>query len=279
MAVDGLRALTHISVIALHAAMITTGHLPSKGKLWGDFKGDWLFSVAQAGGIQVDIMFAMSAFLSVYSLLSNDPKKATFKSFLYNRVTRLLPMIVVVSLLGLLLGEDWAPYFTPPQGDKRTPFWMIFLTTYSFIANYVPVAKFGSFTLSLCWSCCVDIHCNIAIYFLMKYGKKYVFSASKDALAFASKIRWVFLLLVLVSFAIRGYLFDKDKLNIFKLGQSSHFGLLMTDSSYNFVKTTYGHEWQTSNSAAAMSLFYYDNMYAPTHTRFGPFAGASSLLS
>ena len=36
--VNGFRALVHASLIALHCAMLTTGHLPSAGPVWDKFK-------------------------------------------------------------------------------------------------------------------------------------------------------------------------------------------------------------------------------------------------
>ena len=56
-AMDGMRALTHLSLIALHAAMLCTAHLPSEGPLWQAIKGHWVYTTAQAGGVQVDIMY------------------------------------------------------------------------------------------------------------------------------------------------------------------------------------------------------------------------------
>lgn len=46
----------------------------------------------------------------------------------------------------------------------------------------------------------------------------------------------------------------------------------MTDSSYEWLKSYYGHVWQTSNAAKAMSREYMLALYMPTHSRFGPFA-------
>lgn len=54
--IDGVRALTHLSLILLHTAMLTTAHLPSTGPLWEAIKNHWIFTCFQAGGIQVDIM-------------------------------------------------------------------------------------------------------------------------------------------------------------------------------------------------------------------------------
>lgn len=278
--IDGLRTVVHVSLVALHASMLVTGHLPSTGTLWNSFKNNYFYSFAQAGGIQVDIMFTISAFLLVSSLLksidSNGKSSSNaindLISFTWKRVARLLPTIIVVSFMGLLLGDDWAPSNGSTDG---VPYWKIFAATWTFILNYLPVEAYGSFTLSLCWSCCVDIQAHIAIYLLFHTMKLIVKPAS--SVAFASTIRWVFFLLVVTSIAIRAYVFDKDTINIFLLGQNSHFGLLMTDTSYKWFQSTYSHVWRATNDFAGASHIYFNNMYSPFHTRFGPFAVGAFL--
>lgn len=59
-AVDGVRSIAHISLIALHSAMLLTGKLPSQGKLWESFKSCLPFTIFQAGGIQVDVFFMLA---------------------------------------------------------------------------------------------------------------------------------------------------------------------------------------------------------------------------
>lgn len=108
-AVVGIRAITHISLIALHTAMITTGNLPSSGELWNAFRSSWYYTFSQAGGIQVDIMFMLSGFLLTFLFLKGKSLHpfSSVGSFLSKRVFRLLPSIVVISIIGLLLGDSW----------------------------------------------------------------------------------------------------------------------------------------------------------------------------
>jgi peptidoglycan/LPS O-acetylase OafA/YrhL len=47
---------------------------------------------------------------------------------------------------------------------------------------------------------------------------------------------------------------------------------MMTNSSYQWMQTYYGHIWQTTNDAVALSQEYISALYMPTHSRFGPFA-------
>ena len=52
-AVDGVRSVAHVSLVALHSAMLLTGKLPAEGKLWSSFSSSLPFTFFQAGGIQV----------------------------------------------------------------------------------------------------------------------------------------------------------------------------------------------------------------------------------
>ena len=268
-AIDFLRAVTHVSIIAFHSAMLTTGHLPSSGDIWIAYKNSWWYTFALSGGIQVDIMFLISGFLLVNSLLSShDQKQHKFPSVfttIGKRYLRLLPPMMVLSLSGILMGDTW-------DTDKSTApsAWIRIIATWLGISNYLSVSKYGSFTHSLCWSCNVDIQVHAVIlilHTLLRGGAKSLLSKQN----MAKRFRWVFFILLIVSLAIRGYLFDKDRLNLFLLGQYSHFGLLMTDSSYHWMQHQYNHTWHTKNDAHEISEYYFNNMYSPTHTRFGPF--------
>ena len=89
-AVDGVRSIAHISLIALHSAMLLTGKLPSEGMLWNAFKNNIVFTTFQAGGVQVDIFFMLSGFLSVMGLLrSSTSLKLPIYSHLFRRALRL----------------------------------------------------------------------------------------------------------------------------------------------------------------------------------------------
>lgn len=201
-AIDFLRAVTHISIIAFHSAMLTTGHLPSSGDIWNQYKNSWWYTFALCGGIQVDIMFLISGFLLVYSLLSShDQKQHNFPSVLSTigkRYLRLLPPMMVLSLSGLLMGDTW-------DTDKSTspPAWQRIIATWLGISNYLSVSEYGSFTHSLCWSCNVDIQVHaiiLCLHTLLRGGTKDLLSKQN----MAKRFRWVFFILLILSLAIRG---------------------------------------------------------------------------
>jgi peptidoglycan/LPS O-acetylase OafA/YrhL len=220
----------------------------------------------QAGGVQVDLLFMLSGFLLTYKLLMNHAKgkgRSSLLDYIFKRALRLLPPIIVVSMLGMWIGDTWD---IDKDRDDYQPIWVRCAAMYTFVLNYVPASLYGSFTLSLCWSLCVDMHSGIIINLLVSVLKK--FSGRLDAYM----LRRVFFVWLVVSLATRAYLFEENSLNIFRLGQYSHFGLLMTDNSRKWIEQRFDHTWLTSNSAKELAQTYIDNMYNPTHTRYGPFA-------
>ena len=74
--------------------MLLTGHLPSEGPFWKAIKNNIVYTVAQAGGVQVDIMFMLAAYLLVSKLLSSSYDQIARESivvFIVKRAMRLLP--------------------------------------------------------------------------------------------------------------------------------------------------------------------------------------------
>ncbi len=51
VAVDGIRAITHLSLIALHASMVATAHLPSEGPIWKAVRASPVYTFMQAGNL------------------------------------------------------------------------------------------------------------------------------------------------------------------------------------------------------------------------------------
>ncbi len=106
---DGFRAIVHLSLIALHVSMLTTSHLPSKGDEWIAFKKNPVFTFFQAGGIQVDLMFMISGYLLIESLLFEvygGRKSSGVLAFMRHRALRLLPPIIIISLLAYFFFGD-----------------------------------------------------------------------------------------------------------------------------------------------------------------------------
>lgn len=264
--VAGFRAIVHLSLIALHSAMLTTAHLPSSGPEWTDVKSNIIYTGMQAGGVQVDLLFMLSGFLLSYKYLVSSLKgrgKPSLVNYIVSRALRLLPPVIAVSGLGLLMGDTWD---IDKDDPTYAPIWMRLFSMYSFVLNYVPAGLYGSFTLSLCWSLCVDMHSGALITLFVSALKRVTGRVD------AHHLRIVFFVWLVVSLATRAFLFEENSLNIFRLGQYSHFGLLMTDNSRKWIEQRFSHTWLTPNSAKALAQTYIDNMYNPTHTRYGPFA-------
>ena len=273
--VSGFRALTHLSLICLHVAMLVSGHLPSTGAEWDKFKGSYLFTCFQAGAIQVDLMFALSGFLLVFKILQAKTAQSLI-DFIKGRVLRLLPPIIAISVIGVVIGDSWE--IDDVTAADYKPVWLRLATMWTFVLNYVPQAQYGSFTLSLCWSCCVDLHSGAIITVVANFVRSLVTEKGSVVMnkeekhRFVYALRNVFIAWLLISLATRAILFDKDGLNMYKLGKLNHFGNVMTDNSYSWIAGRYDHDWKTSNTAGDFTQHYLDHMYTPTHTRYGPFA-------
>lgn len=268
-ALDGVRSITHVSLVALHCAMLLTGKLPSQGELWEKFRNALPFTAFQAGGIQVDIFFVLASFLLVHRL-AITPASAIPPVLTHGlkRALRMLPMMIFTIIVGHFVMVDcWGAPYTYMNGG-RDVFPDRVMTLVLFYTNYCDQFLVGSFLGSLMWSCAVDLQVGIALVVIVKL----VASVTKDRARLLRNLRLVFGLLVLVATAIRAAVFDLETVNLIKLGQYSHFGLLQPISSSTWMEDYFGHEWLTSNSAAQTSNVYLSSMYMPTHTRFGPFA-------
>jgi len=268
--IDGFRAVVHVSLIALHSAMLTSGHLPSEGPVWLGVKKNLIYTFFQAGGTQVDLMFMLSGYLLVHKMLNEHadgrPSLSTIE-FGFRRALRFIPPLIAVSIIGVVLGDTWDG--ASERGE--VPAIGRILSFLAFVANYIPPSVVGCFTLSLCWSCCVDLHAGILLSFIIGLGKAGLKKTKTDGLTLAFRLRWVFLALTIASMAIRALLFEPNSLNLFRLGQYSHFGLLQTDISYSWIQGFYKHTWLTKNTAVDLAQGYLEKMYNPTHTRIGPF--------
>jgi len=184
----------------------------------------------------------------------------------------MLPAMVFVIIVGLCMGDNW----DPPYNDG-VPTYKRILANLAFVGNCVDVSKWGAFTVSLMWSNSVDFQCSVVLVLLVGLMRQIRGDRDKEGLIKA--LRLVLFGLVITSIVICGALFEKDTLNIFKLGQSSHYGLLQTDNSYKWIADTYGHTWHTTNSAASLAHVFMNGMYLPTYTRFGPFAAGGFLAT
>jgi peptidoglycan/LPS O-acetylase OafA/YrhL len=281
--VDGMRAITHIGLVALHVAILTTAHLPSRGELWDIFRKHPLYTFSQAGAIQVDVSFMISGFLLVDKLLFDEAagkKPETVLKFVINRALRMIGPIMFVSLMGLCLGDTWDKI--PNDPSLHIPASTRLLATWTFILNYLPATDYGSFSTSLCWSCCVDIQVQTVIFCLfcllrkLRQTKTDVnsqyqipqaaktqsgvhgevdnviqggcgYPRQEEIKNFTYILRWMFFALIIVSIAIRAMVFEESTLNIVRVGQFSHLGLLMSNSSYTWLYEHYGKDHLSSS--------------------------------
>jgi len=268
--VDGVRSIAHISLVCLHTAMLLTGKLPAEGPLWQSFKSSIPFTVFQAGGIQVDIMFMLSGFLLVFNLLNkNSLDMPSVLDHTFRRWLRMAPMMLVSVILGHYVIQDcWGMPYTYWDGGKAIfpTRVMSYLLCYT---NYCDQITYGSYLGSLMWSCAVDLQAGVLTLILVKFIASFYQIQQKSTLI--RRLRVVFFILLVVACVIRGSFFNKDKVNMVLLGEFFHFRLLQPRSSYTWMEVFFGHEWKTTNSAVDVTHEYLNKMYFPTHTRYGPF--------
>jgi len=213
-------------------------------------------------------------------------------------VARLLPSIVVVSIAGLIAGD----YDTGAAGTSLVPMYLQrMLVTWAFVLNYMPSKYYGSFTLSPCWSCCVDLQTGTFIYSILMWFKSHYkpdLRAVSDTVSgssprgnitgpatatatvatyIAQVSRWIFLLLIILCVIIRAVIFDKDTLNMVRFGNYNHFGLLVAGDAFSWIEKRYNHVWLTTNSAAHLATNFVDRLIYPAHTRFGTMAVGAFL--
>lgn len=211
---------------------------------------------------------------------------------------RMMPMMAVTIILGHFVMIDcWGEPYTYWNGGEymrerqlfssgfiffhfQCPGVSIFpnrvMSYLLFYTNYCDQITHGSFLGSLMWSCAVDLHVGAAMLVIVKLCASFYQQegAGRDGcnkVSLTRLLRWVFALLAVVACLIRGGIFDPEKVNMVQLGQYFHFRMLQPSSSYTWMETFFGHEWQTSTSAIDKTHEYLNKMYFPTHTRFGPF--------
>jgi peptidoglycan/LPS O-acetylase OafA/YrhL len=73
--------------------MFLTAHLPSQGDLWQAVRKNLVYTVAQAGGVQVDIMFMIAGYLVVAKALAkpDELQGTSLLKFTLKRAFRLAP--------------------------------------------------------------------------------------------------------------------------------------------------------------------------------------------
>ena len=265
--IGGLRGFTHLALIALHAAMTTTSSLPDKGEVYAAYNQSWVTSTMLSGGTQVDVFLAISGFLLTHRLLTSpSDTDQSFTSFLFKRATRLWPAMCIGVFLDHFLGGDYSgfPYF--PRA----------VASFLFYQNYMPIETHGTWGLAMCWSNCVDIHCSVVLFLLVGALKK----GERPMIDTVKLFRRVLFVFLAIALAVRVLLFDPPKLTFQVMVDNAHWGHLKTGPTRAWVEETYTeHKWLMEHKDTSRFHYYFNNMYAPSHTRFGPYVVGALLAT
>ncbi|KAK3267512.1 hypothetical protein CYMTET_23937 [Cymbomonas tetramitiformis] len=155
--VDGLRSLSSLSLVLLHATIVTSLLLPNKGMQWEAFMNNPLVGVFRGGGCQVDVFLMLSGFLLSTRLRTElEPKNGGFSlqeisTSIAKRALRLWPILLLVCLISIVFQDCWCPYYL-----NR-------LSLLGFINNYFDVRIYGGFTMTVAWSVCVDFQAGVCL--------------------------------------------------------------------------------------------------------------------
>eukprot|EP01063_Lacrimia_lanifica_P003803 TRINITY_DN12079_c0_g1_i9.p1 TRINITY_DN12079_c0_g1~~TRINITY_DN12079_c0_g1_i9.p1 ORF type:complete len:450 (+),score=143.55 TRINITY_DN12079_c0_g1_i9:75-1424(+) len=262
--IEGVRAVLHLSLVALHAAMTTTAHLPRVGAAWEGWQQSGVVAAMNGGGAQVDVFLVVSAYLLATKLLRESAAPAAERSgvavFVWRRAVRMVPAMAAVCAAGYCYGDDWE---SSPIGALPR-----FAATLCFVQNLLPVEHAASLTTGALWSNSLDMQCGVALFglvALVRWG-----GGAGGAAAAARRLRYPLVALV-------GAAFTPDGMNLLLLGKHSHYGALQSDTSYLWLAEKYNHTWATPNDAHAVSHAYINGMYNPPWMRFGPFAVGALL--
>ncbi|GAB5358961.1 hypothetical protein AAMO2058_000504000 [Amorphochlora amoebiformis] len=258
-ALDGVRAISHLSIVALHSSMISTAHLPGQGPVWDAVRLSPFHSIMQAGGIQVDVFFVLSGFLLTISLVNQlrVGKEISVFGQALRRMWRMMPLIIAATVFGSLVGEDWDPGYIG------------IYSTILLYNNLLDPFRVGSFTLTLCWSCCVDFQAGIIVTLIVLAAHSRMV---KDFLRMdpITLVKYTALFVSMGTCAIRYVRYDPVKANTIKLAQINHFGRMMSDGGFSWIQNRYNHTWRTPNDARDTAHYYLEQLYLPTIPRMGP---------
>ena len=141
-----------------------------------------------------------------------------------------------------------------------------------FVNNMFDVRVYGTMTMTVAWSVCVDLHTTAIIHAVWRVCRRHTSAAAAALFA-----------LYALSFAIRYLLQDPEKYSLIRLGDHTHFGAALTTSSLKWLKAHYGVDvdvgvykpvsnetWASVHATSAYAHEYLNRLYFPTHARFGP---------
>ena len=271
--VDGIRAIASLSLVALHATIVTSALLPSRGPEWNAFATHPLYGLFQGGGCQVDVFFLLSGFLlgsKHVSLAPSDATLGTLARDTLRRACRLWPTLLAVAFVQLfVLGEEHSDHVPALQ-------------VLAFVNNLHDVRARGTFTLTVAWSVCVDFQVGACLSLLL-FALRRAFPA-EDARRYRLAAKASLLIAFLASFAVRFALQDPRRYSIVRLGEHTHFTDALTAGSRDWLRDRYHLDLdvhaprpnaagvESVNAAAEYAHEYLNRLYMPTWARYGPLA-------
>lgn len=175
----------------------------------------------------------MSSFLLVYGLINSKNIPSTIL-YTFRRMMRMLPSMSVVLLIGYLLGDCWELPFRAIDNSANIQSRVLIILL--FINNYFDQSTHGNFTGSLLWSCAADFQMSVIIFIIVTFIRYRTLNSSssssstttttittttndvdKKRVLLAQRLKYVFIILIIISLVIRGLLFEKETRNLVKL--------------------------------------------------------------
>ena len=271
--VDGLRALSTLSLVALHTAMIATSFLKPGTPDWHRVTQHPLFGIFLGGSLQTDVFLLLGGLLAGLRLRSQARRggasEGTLASDATHRALRLWPVTLLQLGLGyLVLGE--------PRG--RAP-WIatIVATVLTFVNNYGYTSIHTSLACTPGWSVCVDLQCGLALSAAWRALRRRL--PSPDAAA-----RMLLGAAFAASLAIRAAVFFGNPAALSVIRMPMHFGQVQSGASAAWFQTQFppfkwllefgsgfGTAGLPASDVTAAAWKYLGALYFPTHARFGPY--------
>ena len=271
--VDGLRALSTLSLVALHTAMIVTSFLKPGTADWQRVTQHPLFGVFLGGSLQTDVFLLLGGLLAGLRLRSQASRGGASEGTLASDATRRALRLWPITLIQLGLG-----YLVLGEPKTRLP-WVatIVVTVLTFVNNYGSTAIHTSLACTPGWSVCVDFQCGLALSATWRALRRRL--PSPDSAA-----RWLLGAAFAASLAIRAAVFFGNPEALSVIRMPMHFGQIQSGASAQFFETQFapfkwliqfGKGFGTAGVPAsdftAAAWNYLGALYFPTHARFGPY--------
>lgn len=142
-ALDGVRGIAILAVIAFHARMVfrTTSEMP-----WG------VFQVVSQGRLGVTLFFVLSGFLITGILLDSRGAAGYFRRFYLRRVLRIFPLyFAYLLLIFVVVRAVWVVAAAGDPWKTVSPWWYL-----SYLQNMPPAHAKGDLFLNHLWSLAIE---------------------------------------------------------------------------------------------------------------------------